>query len=150
MRLVCLVLVFALALSGCSLSVGAGAAARVGHQPGASGPECDGFESCDVLYRRALAQAERCHEQGDSDDCEREDQEAALSYDVLHEQTELELGALRNEAREKELEANQAAEAPRVDAKTDCSGQGHLPAPAPVPPARHGNGWFESEPPTMH
>src|SRR5450432_3282283 len=92
MRLVCPVLVVALALSGCSLSVGAGAAARVGGQPGASGPECDGFESCDVLFRQALAQAERCHEQGGDADCEREDQDAALSYDVLHEQTELELG----------------------------------------------------------
>jgi hypothetical protein len=151
MRLVCPVLVVALALSGCSLSVGAGAAARIGGHPGAAGSECNGFESCDVLYRQALAQAERCHEQADNDDCEREDQDLALSYDVLHEQTELELGALRSEAQERETalaQAEQAADAAQLDVKTDCSGPGRAPGPAAS--ARHGNGWFEADPSAAH
>ena len=132
---------------GCSLSAGAGATARVGGERRAAVADCDDFESCDVVYREALARAERCHEHGDSDDCESEDEAAALSYAALREHTQLELEALRTDAQEKDAalgQAEEAAEAARSDKHGDCSGPAHPPEPPAAP--RHGNGWFDSEP----
>src|SRR5260221_6621065 len=98
MRLVFASLFLVLGSCGCSLSAGAGATARVGGERRAAVPDCTHFESCDSAYREALARAERCHEHGDNDDCESEDEAAALSYDALHQQTQLELDALRSDA----------------------------------------------------
>jgi hypothetical protein len=97
MKIALLVLVMGW-LVGCSLSVGAGASARVGRRPGDGAAECDGFESCDVIYRAAVARAERC--QADDSDCEQQDAEVARSYRMLRAETTRELDALRAAARE--------------------------------------------------
>jgi hypothetical protein len=148
MRLAFASLFLVLGSVGCSLSAGAGATARVGGERRAAVPDCDNFESCDIVYRDALGRAERCHEHGDNDDCESEDEAAALSYDALHEQTELELNALRSDAQEKDAalaRAEEAAEAARSGKQGDCARPAHPPEPPAAP--RHGNGWFESESP---
>ena len=146
MRLAFVSLLLIFGSSACSLSAGAGATARVGGERRAAVPDCDNFESCDVVYRQALARAERCHEHGDNDDCESEDEAVALSYDALHEQTQLELDALRSEAQEKDAalaRAEEAAEAAHSDKHGDCSRPAQPPEPPPAP--RRGNGWFDSE-----
>jgi hypothetical protein len=146
MRLAFPTLVAMLTLSSCALSVGAGASGRLAASPDASGVECDNFESCDLVYRDAVAEAERCHRQGDAEDCEAEDHDVAATYEVLHEETLRELDALRGEASEKETaleQADEAVEAARHEEQDNCSGKGHPTEPPPV--ARHGNGWFESD-----
>lgn len=146
MRLVLATLTVAVTLSGCALSVGAGASGRLGSPAGFAGPECDSFESCDLVYRDALANAERCRRAGDADDCEAADRDVAASYEVLHEQTSRELETLRSEAEERERalrEAEQAADAARLEGQNDCARKRHPLEPPPT--ARHGNGWFESE-----
>lgn len=85
-------------LAGCSLSVGAGASGSLGRRSGRAGFDCDGFESCDVIYRAAVARAQRC--QAEQDDCEQEDSDVAWSYRALREQTLRELDALRAAAGE--------------------------------------------------
>jgi hypothetical protein len=138
-----------LVLSGCYVGAGAGASARLGARPEALGAQCDNFESCDVAYRDSLERAERCHRDGD-EDCEAEDQDAAASYEALHDQTARELESLRGEAAEREAafsEAEEAAEAARAEAGTDCAKHGHPVEPSSAPPTpRGGNSWFESEP----
>lgn len=136
-----------LVMSGCSLSVGAGAAARVGSYSVTPDPGCNDFESCDVLYRQALARAESCHEHGDNDDCESEDADAAARYYALHQQTELELAALHREVEEKDaavIQAEQATEVARLEGQAGCRGNARPPPPPPLA-APHGNGWFESD-----
>jgi hypothetical protein len=85
-------------LGGCSLSVGAGASGSLGRRSGHGGFDCDGFESCDIIYRAAVARAQRC--QAEQDDCEQEDSDVARSYRALREQTLRELDALRAAAGE--------------------------------------------------
>jgi len=80
-------------LASCSLSVGAGASARLGRRPGEGGFDCDDFESCDVLYRTAVARAQRC--QAEDGDCEQEESDVVESYRILRAQTARELDALR-------------------------------------------------------
>jgi len=143
MRIALPMLAFALAVAGCSLSAGAGVGARLGNRPGEPSSECDNFESCDIAYREALTNAERCHE--DSADCDDEERNVAATYAELREQTQLELAALRNEAGEKDTalaEAEEAADAARRE-KRDCSPHAHPVDPAPAP--RHGSGWFDSD-----
>jgi hypothetical protein len=91
-------------LGGCSLSVGGGASARVGRRPGGGRLDCDGFESCDAMYRAAVARAQRC--QAEDGDCEQEDSDVVESYQTLRERTLRELDALRAEAREATDEAH--------------------------------------------
>ncbi|HEX3851900.1 MAG TPA: hypothetical protein VHW01_13095 [Polyangiaceae bacterium] len=91
-------LAFGVACVGCSLSVGAGAAARVGRRPADPSLYCDGFETCDVAYQRAVARARRCAA-ADSD-CESEEADVTASYQALREQTYLELDALRSNAQQ--------------------------------------------------
>jgi hypothetical protein len=146
MRFVLATLTVALTLPGCALSVGAGASGRLGGPSGFAGPECDSFESCDIAYRDAVANAERCRREGDADDCEAADREVAASYRVLHEETARELETLRTEAEEREAaltEAEQAADAARLEEQNACPRKG-LPR-EPPPTVRHGNGWFESD-----
>jgi hypothetical protein len=146
MRFVLSTLVVTFSLSGCALSVGAGASGRLGDPSGASAAECDSFESCDIAYRDALVSAERCRREGDADDCEAEDRAAAASYEALHETTARELEALRTEAQEREAaltEAEQAADAAHLEAQDDCAHKGHPTEPPPA--VRRGNGWFESD-----
>lgn len=102
-------LAFGVTCVGCSLSVGAGAAARVGRRPADPSLYCDGFETCDAVYQRAVARAQRC--EADSD-CESEETDVAASYQELREQTYLELDALRSRAQ-------QAARA-LAAARSDC------------------------------
>ncbi|HEY1534860.1 MAG TPA: hypothetical protein VGF76_12605, partial [Polyangiaceae bacterium] len=85
-------------LAGCSLSVGGGAAASVGRRGTSGGSDCDGFESCDVRYRAAVARAQRC--QAEDGDCEQEDNDVIESYRILRRQTLRELDVLRAEASE--------------------------------------------------
>jgi hypothetical protein len=150
MRIGFVALVFGFGLSGCSFGVGAGARARLGDRSQELNAECDNFESCDIAYREALARAERCHQEGE-DDCEIEDQDAAASYEALHEQTARELDALRGEAADREAafsQAEEAAEAAHAEASADCARRGHPVEPPPAPTAqRSGNSWFDSEPP---
>jgi hypothetical protein len=80
-------------LASCSLSVGAGASARLGRRSGEGGFDCDDFESCDVLYRTAVARARRCH--AEDGDCEQEESDVVESYRILRAQTTRELDVLR-------------------------------------------------------
>ena len=149
MRLAFSIFIATLALSGCSLSAGAGVGARLGNRPSTPSAECDGFESCDIAYQEALAGLERCREEGE--DCDGVEQNVAQSYGVLREETQRELEALRSAAEQREgalSQAEEAAEAARLEAK-NCTPHAHPAEPPPVP--HHGNGWFESEqPPTTH
>jgi hypothetical protein len=149
MRLAFSLFAATVALSGCSLSAGAGVGARVGERPSTPSAECDGFESCDVAYQEALSSLEHCREEGE--DCDGEERNVAESYGMLREQTQRELEALRSEAEEREgavTQAEQAAEAARLEQK-NCSPHAKPPEPPAVP--HHGNGWVESEQPLgMH
>jgi hypothetical protein len=104
-------------VGGCSLSVGAGASARAGHRPADLSLYCDGFESCDAAYQRAVARGQRC--EAEDSDCESEESDVAASYQELRQQTYLELDALRDSARQA---AQQLAAA-----RADCQ------APSPMP-----------------
>ena len=111
-------LTLALALplvSGCSLSVGAGAEGSLGRRARAIDPRCDGFESCERVHRAARESAEHCHQT--SADCDTEDHDAALSYVVLVEQTRQELRALQSMAREERQQADSA----RAEERNACS-----------------------------
>ena len=109
-----LLALFAL-VSGCSLSVGAGAEANLGRRTASAGGACDGFESCDAVYRAAARRAARCH-QTDMD-CDDEEGDVTLSYRLLREQTLRELEELRSEAWQAQKDA-QTACAPNPAAPT--------------------------------
>ncbi len=149
MRLAFSMFATTIAVSGCSLSAGAGVGARLGNRPGAPSAECDGFESCDITYQEALTGLERCREEGEN--CDGEERNVAESYGVLREQTQRELEALRGEAGEREAalaRAEQTEEAERLDEK-NCAPHAHPNEAQAVPP--HGDGWFDSEqPPGVH
>lgn len=145
MRLFLATLIATLTLSGCALSVGAGASGRLGSPSQEPGVECDNFESCDLVYRDTLANAERCHRQGDAEDCEAEDRDLAAAYEVLHDETVRELAALHGDVEEKEAaleQADQAVTQARREEQDKCFGKSHAAEP-PVP--HHGSGWFESD-----
>jgi hypothetical protein len=135
-----------IAMSGCSLSAGAGVGARFGGGPSLAGPNCDSFESCDLAYQDAQAELARCREEGG--DCDGEERNVVASYGVLREQTQQELETLRGEAAERDsalAEAEERAEAAQLEKDPDCAGRGRPVEQAPV--TRHGNGWFEPEQP---
>ena len=83
-------------LPSCSLSVGAGAEADLGRRTASPDGACDGFESCDVVYRAAARRAARCRQT--DVDCDDEERAVAFSYRALREQTRRELDELRRQA----------------------------------------------------
>ena len=127
-------------LSGCSLSVGAGAQANLGRRAPGSAGECDNFESCDAAYRAAARRAAHCHQ---SDvDCEDEERDVMLSYRALREQTQRELDELRRQA----WQAEQDAQTARADEQTQCSTR--IRALEERHRANPSAGWFEEPPPS--
>jgi hypothetical protein len=127
-------------VGGCSLSVGAGAAARVGRRPGQASADCEGFESCDEVYRAALARARQC--EAEDGDCDREEADVQDSYELLRERTLGELAALRAE----NTQAARQAEAARVNEGSDCVRRANAPDSGPAP--RSGEeGWFDGASP---
>jgi hypothetical protein len=131
-------------VGGCSLSVGAGAAARVGRRPGQAAVDCEGFESCDQLYRAALARARHC--QAEDGDCEREEADVVDSYELLRARTLGELEALRAES----AQAARRLEAARMEERAQCAGHSKAPDSGPPPPPGPGpapDGWFDGAPP---
>ena len=122
-------------LSGCSLSVGAGARANVGRRAAGASGTCDSFESCDVSYRAAARRAARCHQS--EVDCGDEERAAVLSYRALREQTNRELGELRRQA----WQAQQDAQTARGEEQTECSNR--IRALEERHRANPSDGWFE-------
>jgi hypothetical protein len=143
MQRIVLMPVVVLVVSGCSISAGAGVGAQLGGRPGMPGSACQGFESCDAAYQDALANAERCHEDGG--DCEDEDRNLNATYAELRDQTQMEIAGLRREAAEREAAlaaAEQAAEAAASDKDCSCP----VPAPEQAQATEHrGNSWFDSD-----
>ena len=85
-------------LVGCSLSVGAGAQANLGRHSRSVDMRCSSFESCELPYRAAVAEAARCR--AEAGDCQAEEREVRLRYRALYDQTSRELAALRETARQ--------------------------------------------------
>jgi hypothetical protein len=139
-----LLLLLAGCVGGCSLSVGAGAAARVGRRPGQAGVDCDGFESCDRVYRAALARARQC--QAEDGDCEREQADVLDSYELLRERALGELEALRAE----NAQAARQIEAARMEERNRCARPAKAPDSGPPPPPGPRpaeDGWFDGAAP---
>ena len=121
-------------LPGCSLSVGAGAHANLGHRTTSPGGTCDNFESCDASYRAVARRATHCHQSDVA--CADEERDVALSYRLLHEQTSRELDELRRQA----WQAQQDAQTARGEEQT--AGSNRIRALEERRRANPSGGWF--------